>query len=388
MATRSQLALASILFASTALLLKSTVAAALASPSQLSVLLFQAERDSDSVYINGPFRLAKPSTQTFPAKRFQITYRHNQFEISDLDQQFGKAAKPTQKIRAAFLSLEPAGSRFVSIGRRKEKIRRYFGSLRLASPDGRKLVCRNLVNRKDYVTCVVGSESPPEFPIEALKALSVLIQTTTIRYKAEDQLNDTTEKQAYMGADFARAEVAAAVDKTWGQKLVCGEQLVPVYFHSTCAGGTSSSEIFTGKKPNLLCDKVITCNYCGDSPFFKTLKKTISANEFHSKISTDIPKVLTRDSSGRPLQLIYPNGKSETGYQLWLRIGQNLNWGIAPGTRFELSQTGDAIQIRSSGAGHGVGLCQWGSQGLAKKGWDYRKILQFYFPGSRILQEA
>lgn len=386
--TRSQRPSTSLSFAVAALLFVGSTPASLAAPSKLTVLLFQAEADSDSLYIDGPFRLTKPSPQTFPKKRFLITYKQNAFEIRELDPQFGKQATPAQKIRAPFLTLEAAGGRFISIGRRKEKIRRYFGSIRLSSPDGQKLVCRNIVNRRDYVTCVVGSESPAEFPIEALKALSILIQTATVRIKADDQLNDTTEKQAYMGADFARAEVVAAVDKTWGQKLVCGDQLVPVYFHSTCAGGTSSSEIFTGKIPKLPCDKAIACKYCADSPFFKPLNKSISEKEFQSKIADEIPKVQTKDASGRPLQVTYANGKSETGYQLWLRIGQKINWGVAPGTRFDLSKRGDAVQIRSTGAGHGVGLCQWGSKGLAKKGWDFRKILQFYFPGSRILQEA
>ena len=33
------------------------------------------------------------------------------------------------------------------------------------------------------------------------------------------------------------------------------------------------------------------------------------------------------------------------------------------------------------GWGHGVGLSQWGAKTLAEKGWDHKKIIQFYFPG-------
>ena len=360
-----------------------------AAPQQLSVLLFQAESDSETVFVNGPFVIVKPSAQTFPSKRFQISRRERHFEIAEFDRQFGQAERRPQIIRAPFILLQPSAGGSISIGRSKEKIRRYFGAIHLSSPDGKKLVCRNQVSRRDYVTCVVGSESPPKFPIEALKALSVLIQTTTLRYKPDDVLNDTTEKQAYMGADFARPEVLAAVQQTWGQKLLCGDQLVPIYFHSTCAGATSSSELFTGRKPTLSCDRTVECKHCSESPFFKMMSKTIPQREFDKKISTTIPKVDATDTAGRPQHVNYANGKSETGYQLWLRIGQQLGWDKAPGTRFAISKTSSGdYQIKSNGAGHGVGLCQWGAKGLADQKWKHGKILQYYFPGSRIAQEG
>ena len=36
------------------------------------------------------------------------------------------------------------------------------------------------------------------------------------------------------------------------------------------------------------------------------------------------------------------------------------------------------------GFGHGVGLCQFGAQGLAKAGYNEFSILAFYYPGSRV----
>ncbi len=36
------------------------------------------------------------------------------------------------------------------------------------------------------------------------------------------------------------------------------------------------------------------------------------------------------------------------------------------------------------GFGHSVGMCQYGAEGMARKGKDYRKILAFYYPGSNI----
>lgn len=47
------------------------------------------------------------------------------------------------------------------------------------------------------------------------------------------------------------------------------------------------------------------------------------------------------------------------------------------------SGTGDYV-FRGKGWGHGVGLSQWGTKALAEQGWDHRKILAFYFPGTTL----
>ena len=36
------------------------------------------------------------------------------------------------------------------------------------------------------------------------------------------------------------------------------------------------------------------------------------------------------------------------------------------------------------GAGHGVGMCQWGAVGRARAGQRYPEILAAYFPGTEL----
>jgi stage II sporulation protein D len=42
------------------------------------------------------------------------------------------------------------------------------------------------------------------------------------------------------------------------------------------------------------------------------------------------------------------------------------------------------VNVYGLGFGHGVGLQQTGAQGFAQAGYDYKKILGHYFPGSNI----
>jgi SpoIID/LytB domain protein len=40
--------------------------------------------------------------------------------------------------------------------------------------------------------------------------------------------------------------------------------------------------------------------------------------------------------------------------------------------------------VEGRGNGHGVGLGQWGAEGYARHGWDYRRILAHYYPDTRL----
>ena len=45
-----------------------------------------------------------------------------------------------------------------------------------------------------------------------------------------------------------------------------------------------------------------------------------------------------------------------------------------------------ALVIRGAGFGHGVGMSQYGALGFAQHGWDYRRILGYYYQGTAIGQ--
>ena len=44
----------------------------------------------------------------------------------------------------------------------------------------------------------------------------------------------------------------------------------------------------------------------------------------------------------------------------------------------------EEIIFQGTGSGHGVGMCQWGAQFLAKQGKTYREILAHYYPSFHL----
>jgi stage II sporulation protein D len=72
------------------------------------------------------------------------------------------------------------------------------------------------------------------------------------------------------------------------------------------------------------------------------------------------------------LRLCLVKGGSQAGKQLY-----SLNC--------QMRDMGSAIEFYDGkGYGHGVGICQWGAEGKAQKGWSAEQILNFYYPGSKL----
>ena len=60
------------------------------------------------------------------------------------------------------------------------------------------------------------------------------------------------------------------------------------------------------------------------------------------------------------------------------------------GVRIRDERTGevrkDKITFTTTGSGHGVGMSQYGANGMAKAGYSYKEILRHYYPGASIVR--
>lgn len=403
--------------------------AALALPSSVKVNLFQAHPDITSLVIDGSFEISQAGSASGAGS---VTLHHAEISLSKngllLKTGAGRhagaasafasakagrrvgtkivirsvAAQPLYLQPDTLLASGPGSAPNLNSSAGSSSGRHYRGRIFVTASSG-KLNIVNEVDTKSYITSVVGSESLPEFPLEALKAQSVLASTVLARQRSNMQLGDTTNVQAYLGSDYERPLVKQAVAAVFGQKLETSNGTTPaVFYHSTCAGGTSDErEVFSGKllndaarKPVSSCRTAtrVKCKYCQDSPFFKAHRVQISADELRRKVGYVPLTIDVKDAEDRPLSLSVEKvnragGDSKTvsisGYDLWLKLGQGLGWGAVPGMRYAI-EPGPVVTITSTGAGHGAGLCQWGACGMAKAGKDYKEILHYYFPLAQV----
>jgi SpoIID/LytB domain protein len=93
-------------------------------------------------------------------------------------------------------------------------------------------------------------------------------------------------------------------------------------------------------------------------------------------------QVAQRSSSGRvlALQVQTDSATFTLGKDAIVAVIDKL-----PSSLFFVDRTPEgSFTFTGGGWGHGIGLSQYGAYTLANRGWNYRKILQFYFPGTQI----
>ncbi len=293
--------------------------------------------------------------------------------------------------------VQPHDNRGVRIRVNKNLDRAYLGKLIFTVDDskpgsaGLKII--NEIPVSDYVASVVGSETSPGCPPEALKAVAVLVNGIIEKKHNGEEVGDSTKEQAYKGCEFANPTVIRSVNSVLNKRLLYKNSPIQPFFHSTCAGGTSSGESIFGEagKP-LAYLKPVKCIYCIKSPFWKRKTTILPANSIAKIFDGGMPIINTMDAEKRPTEvtLEYADRKDRlSGYETMLKIGRARGWGLVPSTRFNLQYFSfadvDFVRIQSSGAGHGLGLCQWGAAGLAERGKTCDQILRFYFPGCQIV---
>lgn len=268
--------------------------------------------------------------------------------------------------------------------------RKYLGNIILmpvSSGAGCSLSLVNQVPLASYLASVISSETGGGWPLEALKAQAVLTQTRLAMLKPNETVSDTTQYELYLGEGRVRSEAREAVQAVWQQILTYQNRPAEVYYHASCGGYTASGEWFNPanktKLPYLVSKP---CHYCKIGPFQKPTQKEIPASVFQSAFPKGMPEVKKMDEGGHPLWVEAGGAAPISGYQFWLKLGQKLGWDKVPGSRFTLKPESPKgyMRLTSVGAGHGVGLCQWGAAGMAKQGKSVVEILSFYFPGTRL----
>ena len=381
---------------------------ALALPNQptVKVALFSARGLSSSLVLQGPFTVQGRRSFTVSTGRFKLLPAGG---FVQLVQETKTSHDPvTVLAHDRTILIKPSGAGSLRIeSNSANHIRAYKGVLSVSSVSGEhgepvSLMVVNEVPRREYLAGVVASEMPSETPLAALKALVVLANTEVARLSAGGSLKDSTEHEAYGGVPRSRnaSAIYAAVGAVGNEILrnKSGKVIEP-FFHSTCGGMTSKSlEIFGGDalartKENAdlaspeECTQNVKCANCSRSPFFKELTTSIPRARFDTVFGAKLPSIIATDVAGRPTKMAYSfKGRrvTTTGYQFWLHLGQEFGWDKAPGTNFSLREENGQVLVKSRGAGHGVGLCQWGAIGLAKRGSSYIDILSTYFPGVSI----
>lgn len=269
---------------------------------------------------------------------------------------------------------------------------------------GSRLSVVNELPLEDYIRGVIPIEVPKMFQHEAQKALVLAIRTYAItslsRHKADGfNLCDNTNCQCFAGASREAAWVDTLIDETRGQIITYNGEPIHALYSTDCGGSTQNNEdAGTGKtvwpylravsdSPGPNAD-----DYCSASKSHKwsltyTLDELSRKLGQTSKIGTlqsmEFPEY---DISGRVKTVLLKGDLGEsriTGSRFRDLIGLD----TIKSTRLTLTVTPEgAYTIEGKGYGHGMGMCAFGANGMAKSDAriTYVDILKHYYAGVDI----
>lgn len=248
---------------------------------------------------------------------------------------------------------------------------------------------------EEYVVGVLAGEMPIYFEKEAFKAQAVAARSYALKrieYNKDNDYDvvDSIINQVYLdnnylksawGSDYTENinKLREVVNETSLEYLAYDGEVIDALFFSTSNGYTeTASMVFNVDLPYLQSVKSSWDEKT--SSVFRSVT-TIPIGDFYNKLdleysdSLDV-KILKRSSTNRIISLSI-NGIEFTGKTLYDKLGLK-------STDFSLKKDGDNIVVSTVGYGHGVGMSQYGAEGMAEEGYNYEDILKYYYTGTTI----
>lgn len=264
------------------------------------------------------------------------------------------------------------------------------------------------IDELDYLRCVVASEMPANYSLEALKAQAVVARTYFLKkmsnlhesganicssgghcqvYQDKDEIfrlwrvvkgwSDEQIQQNWQ-------KVNTAVISTMGQVATYNGELIEAFFHASSPIKTENSEAVWGKVsyPYLRSvDNVEDESYANRESevevqhtyFEDKIKESIDGN---FKLTDKNIEIYSRTASGR-VNEIKVDGAIISAEKLRSIFGLK-------STLFEIEKRENSFVFKCIGYGHGVGMSQVGADFLAKHGKNYQEIIKYYYTGVNI----
>lgn len=242
------------------------------------------------------------------------------------------------------------------------------------------------ISFEKYIEGVVASEMPSSFHFEALKAQAVASRTFALgRINAGSKLCDSVHCQVYRSKDIS-PRTKRAVRATSGQVLTYDRELAAsaLYFASSGGNTENAEDVFVNATPYL----VSVSSSFEPGATHKKEKVSLTVKAFTAKMKSSFPDVNFGTIKKSNIEI---KSHSKGGRVKTIKIGKALLSGSDVrralklySTRMFIKFKDGRIIITTSGSGHGVGMSQYGAEGFARRGKDYREILAHYYRGTKV----
>jgi len=247
-----------------------------------------------------------------------------------------------------------------------------------------KLDIVNNVDMENYLKGILPKEMSPSFPIESLKAQALCSRSFAINnynkmIKKGYNLDDSTSCQVYHGASVETKSTNEAVESTANEVVKYDGKVASTIFGASSGGYiASANEVWGGDNyPYLIAKEDPYSNYEWEYELKESDIKKLKLYDVYDY------KIEYSSDSNRISNITFNTKNGEIkfkGNEFRSKIGNTK----IKSTLFNINLNNGKIVVTGKGYGHGVGMSQYGAVEMAKKGFDYKKIIDFYFPGTEI----
>jgi stage II sporulation protein D len=271
--------------------------------------------------------------------------------------------------------------------------RYYRNTLKIIPGPNRDVWVINVLPLEEYLVGLINYEISSQWTPEAIKAQVVAARTYAFYQKGARSgemydVDSGVSDQVYGGVGREDDRSRRAVRETGGELILHNGKPIFAVYSSCCGGKTEDGELmWSGYFPYL---RAVDCAYCMDSPHF-LWNYSVDGDRLGMALG-GVPSSATRvvkleieerSQSRRVLKLAFQTENSRqamTGKDFRRLLGYDQ----LRSTNFVMAEKDGSFQFSGLGWGHGVGLCQWGTKGMAEAGKEYHSILKYYYQDVEI----
>ena len=255
----------------------------------------------------------------------------------------------------------------------------------------------------EYLIGAVASEMPASFSEEALKAQAVASYTylkwilmTADNPPAElwDISDDSNTHQGFLTKeqmkerwgekyDTYSSKLKRVIEETENEYIAYENEPILAVFHAISSGRTSySKDVWGNSIPYLISV---------DAPGDKLSPELISTNTFtYEELSALFEGADGIDKKDR-IKII---SSAENGYVKEVSVGNSTMSGTElkallklKSPNFTIKATDSKVEFTVYGKGHGLGMSQYSADFMARQGYNYKEILEHFYPGTELLTD-
>ncbi len=321
-------------------------------------------------------------TNTTKSPIIKFTYLDDNVEVRAFESVIGTFKK------VKVISNEVNNSLRIKLIQPEKKPRFYDGNVIIETELGNLKLTNEIILDK-YISGVVQAESGKRSPPEFYKVQAILARTFALSHLEKHALEnfnlcDHTHCQAYFGKT-TESEIIYAVNITKDKVVVDDNlNLIDAAFHSNSGGQTANSEDVWGSKLSYL--RSVNDSFSVKMPNAKWERK-MSKDDWLSylKLKHNFP---VNDSNARWQAYTFKQDSRKS----YLEISnskiplKNVRTDLQlKSTFFSITPIGDSVIFKGRGFGHGVGMCQEGAMKMAKMGYTYYEMINFYYQNIQMI---